>query len=102
MDRSMIFGNHYKTKMLTEIYYSPRFKKSLKKIPLVVIENLNLKLSLFAINPFNPSLKTHKLTGKLGQYYSFSITNSYRIIFEFISKNKAFFINIGTHEIYKN
>jgi len=98
----MIFGNHYKTKTMTEIYYSPRFKKSLKKLPLSVIENLNFKLSLFAINPFNPSLKTHKLTGKLSQYYSFSITNSYRIIFYFISNNKAFFINIGTHEIYKN
>lgn len=88
-------------KKVTEIYFSPRFKKSIKKIPYGVIEVLTQKQSLFIINPFNTALKTHKLTGKLSQYYSFSITNSYRIIFEFISKNKVVFVNIGTHEIYK-
>ncbi|MEK7109883.1 MAG: type II toxin-antitoxin system mRNA interferase toxin, RelE/StbE family [Patescibacteria group bacterium] len=87
---------------MIDIYFSPRFKKSIKKIPYEVIEILTQKQSLFIINPFNPALKTHKLTGKLSQYYSFSITNSYRIIFEFLSKNKVIFINIGTHEIYKS
>jgi addiction module RelE/StbE family toxin len=87
--------------MMTEIYFSPRFKKSINKIPLEVIEALTQKQSLFIINPFNPALKTHKLTGKLSQYYSFSIIHSYRIIFEFLSKNKVVFVNIGTHEIYK-
>jgi len=86
---------------MTEIYFSPRFKKSIHKIPLDVIEVLTVKQSLFVVNPFNPALKTHKLTGKLNQYYSFSITNSYRIIFEFLNKNKVIFVNIGTHEIYK-
>lgn len=88
--------------MTTEIYYSSRFKKSFKKIPYEVIEILTQKQSLFIINPFNPALKTHKLTGKLSQYHSFSITNSYRIIFEFLNKDKVVFVNIGTHEIYKN
>lgn len=88
-------------KKMIEIFFSPRFKKSIKKLSLEAIEALTQKQTLFMINPFNPSLKTHKLTGKLSQYYSFSITNSYRIIFEFLNKNKVVFINIGTHEIYK-
>ncbi len=87
---------------MIEIYFSQRFKKSFKKIPYGVIEILTQKQSLFIINPFNPSLKTHKLTGKLSQYYSFSITNSYRVIFELLDNNKVIFVNIGTHEIYKN
>ncbi len=70
-------------------------------MPLEVIEALTVKQSLFVINPFHSTLKTHKLTGKLNQYYSFSVTHSYRIIFEFLNKNKAVFVNIGTHEIYK-
>ena len=97
----MIFGKPQKKKIMTEIYFSQRFKKSINKIPLEVIEALTIKQSLFTINPFHSTLKTHKLTGKLNQYYSFSITHSYRIIFEFLSKNKVAFVNIGTHEIYK-
>ena len=86
---------------MIEIYFSPRFRKSINKMPLEVIEALTVKQSLFVINPFHSTLKTHKLTGKLNQYYSFSVTHSYRIIFEFLNKNKAVFVNIGTHEIYK-
>ena len=77
----MIFGKPQKKKIMTEIYFSQRFKKSINKIPLEVIEALTIKQSLFTINPFHSTLKTHKLTGKLNQYYSFSITHSYRIIF---------------------
>ena len=77
----MISGKPQKKKIMIEIYFSPRFKKSINKIPLEVIEALTIKQSLFTINPFHSTLKTHKLTGKLNQYYSFSITHSYRIIF---------------------
>jgi len=77
---------------MIKIYYSSQFIKSLKRLPENIAILFEGKQSFFMINPFNPSLKTHKLTGKLSQYYSFSITNSYRIIF----------VNIGTHEIYKN
>ena len=87
---------------MIKIYYSSQFIKSLKRLPENIAILFEGKQSFFMINPFNSLLKTHKLTGKLSQYYSFSITNSYRIIFYFISNNKAFFINIGTHEIYKN
>ena len=77
---------------MIKIYYSSQFIKSLKRLPENIAILVEGKQSFFMINPFNPLLKTHKLTGKLSQYYSFSITNSYRIIF----------VNIGTHEIYKN
>jgi len=77
---------------MIKIYYSSQFIKSLKRLPENIAILFEGKQSFFMINPFNSLLKTHKLTGKLSQYYSFSITNSYRIIF----------VNIGTHEIYKN
>lgn len=54
------------------VYYSSSFKKSAakyasnrKKIEKAIIKFIN--------NPFNPSLKTHKLTGKLKSYWSFSV-----------------------------
>ncbi|KHE91841.1 MAG: hypothetical protein K8F52_07115 [Candidatus Scalindua rubra] len=58
-------------------------------------------LTQFTENPFHPSLKTHNLSGKLKGYLAFSITYEYRLVFKFISENKALLIDIGTHdEVY--
>lgn len=86
---------------MTEIYYTRRFDKARQKLPGKIIEQFAEKKKIFEKNPFHPSLKTHKLKGKLKDYYSFSIDYSHRVIFKFINKNKTLFINIGTHEIYK-
>ena len=55
---------------------------------------------LFHEDPFSPQLKTHKLTGKLKDFWSFSIDYQYRIIFEFADKDIIWFHSIGTHAIY--
>lgn len=85
--------------MLT-IYYSSAFKKSTKKY-LSYRQQIKKRIEIFISNPFDPRLKTHKLSGELSKYYSFSVTYNIRILFEFIDKNTAGFIDIGTHEIYK-
>ncbi len=56
-------------------------------------------LELFLQNPFHPSLRLHKLSGKLAGRWSISITMKYRIIFR-IEQNDALLISIGTHSIY--
>ena len=79
------------------------FEKSFEKLP----QNIQLlavkKIVLFKANQFNPCLKTHKLKGELQNFYSFSVNYQYRILFEFLDKNKneALFYDVGTHEIYK-
>jgi len=85
---------------IKNVYYSSQFKKSVKKYrqQRKQIEN---KIKKFLENPFDKSLKTHKLTGKLSSYWSFSINYHLRILFEFIDSKTAGFIDIGTHEIYK-
>ena len=54
------------------------------------------------INPFHPSLRLHKLQGKLDSLHSVSIDMQYRISIEFyIKDNRIIPINIGTHdEVY--
>lgn len=54
-------------------------------------------------DPFDNSLKTHKLKGNLSQFYSCSITYSHRLILIIeISQDKITLVNIGTHdEVYK-
>lgn len=83
------------------IYYSSKFAKEYKKLPSKVKLSAQKREKIFRIDPFNPQLKTHKLTGKLKEYYSFSIDYQYRIIFEFIEKDIVWFHLVGTHEIYK-
>jgi mRNA-degrading endonuclease YafQ of YafQ-DinJ toxin-antitoxin module len=54
------------------------------------------------INPFHPSLRLHKLQGKLNEYHSVSINLSYRIVIDLvITEAQIIPIDIGAHdEVY--
>jgi mRNA-degrading endonuclease YafQ of YafQ-DinJ toxin-antitoxin module len=59
------------------------------------------KLEQFTAAPFDPSLKTHKLSGKLKELWSFSVDYDERILFYFTEDEKAVFVDIGSHdEVY--
>lgn len=83
------------------IYYTPTFQKKFHRLPKPIREKALQKEPIFIINPFDPRLKTHKLTGQLKQYWSFSIDYQWRIVFRFIKSNTVLFVDVGTHEIYK-
>ncbi len=84
-----------------EVSFSSGFKRAFKK---KVKGNQDLetrfwqKLELFIADPFDPSLKTHKLSGKLKDLWSFSIGYDERILFYFIENEKTVFIDIGSHD----
>lgn len=84
-----------------KIIYSSKFAKEYKKLPQKIKLNAEKKEKIFRKDPFDPRLKTHKLSGKLKDFYSFSIDYQYRIIFELIDKDIVWFHSVGTHEIYK-
>jgi mRNA-degrading endonuclease YafQ of YafQ-DinJ toxin-antitoxin module len=88
-----------------EIAFSSSFKKRFqKKIAQTKFEDLFwLKLNLFINNPFDETLKTHKLSGKLSDLWSFSLDYSIRVVFYFTDDNpkKAVIVAIGRHdEVY--
>ncbi len=83
-----------------KIYYSSKFAKEYKRLPKKVKIAAEKREKIFRINPFDPRLKTHRLSGKLKEYYSFSIDYHYRIIFEFVGKDTVWFHSVGTHKIY--
>jgi len=89
---------------MIEVVWDEKFVKSLKKWGKKhsdMMSRFEKSLSLFTENPFHPSLKTHSLTGNLKGYWAFSITYEYRLIFRFLSEDKALLIDIGTHdEVY--
>jgi len=86
---------------IRKIYYSSKFLRHLAKLELKQKELAEEREKIFRQNPFDPQLKTHKLKGKLKKYWSFSLTYSLRILFEFIDEETVGLIDIGPHEIYR-
>ncbi len=76
-------------------------KKFFKKHPQLSGNFRDIILKLQA-NPFDPSLKTHKLKGKLKDKYGVSITYQYRITIGIqTNENEVILMDIGSHdEVY--
>ncbi len=87
-----------------EVSFSSSFKRAFKKR---IKGNPDLetrfwqKLEKFTEDPFEPSLKTHKLSGNLKDLWSFSVDYDERVLFYFTEDGKAVFVDIGSHdEVY--
>lgn len=85
-----------------EIIYSSKFAREYKKLPDDIKNKAEEKEIIFRQNPFDNRLKTHKLNGKLEEFWSFSVDYKHRIIFEISKKGKSFFFHsISDHRIYR-
>ncbi len=89
---------------MIEIAFSSSFKRAFKKS---VAGNTSLetrfweRIELFKSEPFDPKLRTHKLSGKLKDLWSFSIEYDLRVIFAFARQDQVIFVDIGSHkEVY--
>jgi len=87
--------------MIKKILYHPQFKKHYQRLAKEIKILAEKREKIFRENPFDSRLKTHKLSGKLKNIWSFSVDKNYRILFIFYKENIIIFLNIGTHEIYK-
>ncbi len=81
--------------------YFKKLKKFIKKHP-EVLDRYIKTIELLTIDPYHPSLRLHKLKGKLRVYYSVSINMKYRVVIDFVIRdNEIILIDIGTHdEVY--
>lgn len=75
--------------------------KSAHRLPQRIILQAEQKEKIFRENPFDPRLRTHKLSGREKEVWAFWITDSYRIKFIFLPNQEVLLLDIGTHEIYK-
>lgn len=90
--------------MILEVSFSSSFRRAFKKR---IKGNADLearfwqKVEQFTIDPFDQSLKTHKLSGKLKELWSFSVDYDERVLFYFTEAGNAVFVDIGSHdEVY--
>ena len=88
-------------KLIFTEQYEKRIRKFIKKRP-ELLSQYEKTIRLLEVNPHHPSLRLHKLSGKLSNLHSVSINISYRITLELIITEKEIIpIEIGSHdEVY--
>lgn len=84
-----------------DVNVSPRFKRAYKKLPAYLKDDFDKKITLFIQNPNHPSLRTHKLRGRLQTCLAFRLRDGYRVLFEFSSADTINLLNVGPHDIYE-
>jgi len=88
--------------VLYEIEYTQKFEKKLIKFLKKhqdIVPKYKKMILLLELNPFHPSLRLHRLNGRLQELHSVSIDMQYRITIEFYIENHRIIpIHIGTHD----
>jgi mRNA-degrading endonuclease YafQ of YafQ-DinJ toxin-antitoxin module len=88
-----------------ELVFTPSYEKRaarfLRRHP-DVVRLYEKTLRLVEVNPAHPSLRLHRLKGRLSDLHSVSINISYRITIEFLVEGQKIIpIDVGTHdEVY--
>ena len=78
--------------------YNRRAAKFLKRHPDVESQYIKT-LELLKLNPHHPSLRLHRLSGRLEGLQSISINMKYRITIEMIiTESEIVLINVGDHD----
>jgi len=87
--------------IITSDKFIKKSKKFLKRHPNLKDKFKNI-INQLSLNPFEASLKTHKLKGNLKELYSCSLNYEYRLILSIvIIDNEIYLLDIGTHdEVY--
>ncbi len=82
-------------------FYAKKEKTFLKKHS-NLLDKYQSVLKKLANNPFDASLKTHKLKWQLKEFHACSITYEYRIVFVMlIQDDEIILLDVGTHdEVY--
>ena len=86
---------------MKKLIWTPHFIKSAEKFTRNFPESIELfkdKIRLIEESIYNPSLKTHKLQGKLSGFYACSVSYSHRIVFQLDDNENVILINIGDHD----
>ena len=88
MSWALIFTDQYEKRALRFLKRHPELERQYLKT-----------LQLLEANPFHPSLRLHRLSGRLTDLHSVSINLSYRITMEFLIENQEIIpVDVGDHD----
>ena len=83
------------------VKYKPRFLRECKKFDNELLRDVYRSIDLFAKDPHDSLLRTHRLKGPLKGFSSFSVNYRYRIVFEWENARAAVLHLIGDHDVYR-
>ena len=78
------------------LHFDKKFQKQYKKLSFRQQEQVDQRLDIFLINPYDPRLKLHPLRGNFYGYYSINITGDIRALF-YRDEKMIVFALLGTH-----
>ncbi len=88
MAYKLVFTESYTRRAIRFIRKHPEVRRQYEKT-----------LQLLELNPFHPSLRLHKLKGRLSGLHSASINLSYRITIEFLIEDATIIpVAVGPHD----
>lgn len=89
--------------MMYQILFTESYKKKAKNFFRAhpeLLKQYEKVLRLLEKDPYHPSLRLHKLKGKLKNLHSISINMSYRITLDFIIQEGVLIpLDIGSHDV---
>ncbi|MFP4539874.1 MAG: type II toxin-antitoxin system YafQ family toxin [Candidatus Paceibacterota bacterium] len=80
-----------------KIKFHKNFEKKYKKLPTKLRSKVKDRNRIFSEDPFDPVLNNHALQGRYRGYRSINITGDIRVVYRFLDKNKALFVDIDSH-----
>jgi mRNA-degrading endonuclease YafQ of YafQ-DinJ toxin-antitoxin module len=84
---------------IAAIRVTSHFTRQYKRVPSEIQELAEAQERIFRADAFDPRLHTHKLSGRLKDLWTFSVTRDIRIVFEFLEADEVLFHSIGRHEV---
>ncbi|MCA9391640.1 type II toxin-antitoxin system mRNA interferase toxin, RelE/StbE family [candidate division WWE3 bacterium] len=91
--------------MSTHVRFNRKFVRAYRKLTPKIQKAVDSRIKLFEKQPNHPSLRNHKLSGRLSDMSSINITGDYRALFKVVKQTttttEVEFYLIGTHaELY--
>lgn len=86
---------------MVEVAFSSPFRRAFRKIVKgkpSLEEAFWARVAIFVEDPYDGRLRTHKLSGRLRDLWSFSVSYDIRVVFSFVEGNRAIFEDIGDHD----
>lgn len=79
----------------------PEFEKHLRDLPEHIQKRAIRAIDILREDPMHPSLRLHRLSGKLEGLWSITLTRKHRIVFQYRENGVALLVTVGAHDTYQ-
>ena len=93
----IVYHDKVNTVPLIQFIYRKKFKKKFRSVSPVIRAATDFKLRILCKNPYDPILNNHALQGDRQHLRTINITGDIRLVFQVVSKEVYFIVDIDNH-----